>query len=281
MSEIFYKNGNKYKSFPSGIRKICKIENCNIPASGECCRKHNIDTSNLNEKKCKRCFNIKKLKEDFTDNDIEYTHCKFCRNYKRITSLKTHDKRRRFILQLKIDKGGKCVDCKITDLEVLEFDHIDPKNKFNEIKRISNYQGMKEEAGKCELRCVNCHLKKIQKIYSTKENASIRAQYGQNYRKIARDYVNNIKIESKRCVNCNFFDINNLQILNFDHIDEKTKQYNISHMVGGGNCTESIQKEIDKCQILCGNCHRKKTLRQFNYPILEIINKINETKNII
>jgi hypothetical protein len=36
----------------------------------------------------------------------------------------------------------------------------------------------------------------------------------------------------------------------------------ISEMVAGGYPIATIQKEIDKCDVLCANCHRKKTMNE-------------------
>ena len=45
-------------------------------------------------------------------------------------------------------------------------------------------------------------------------------------------------------------------VLDFDHI--KDKKFNISYMLQG-HSWRSIMKEIKKCQVLCSNCHRRKT----------------------
>lgn len=133
---------------------------------------------------------------------------------------------------------------------------------------------------KTELRCANCHLIKTkatvikQKIDETNNKTS--TEFSRKYRENARNYVNGIKINSKGCSNCGFFDINNLQVLQFDHIDINTKEHNISRLRSVGSNINLIQTEIDKCRILCANCHRKHTLRQFNYPILDIINEIQD-----
>jgi len=50
------------------------------------------------------------------------------------------------------------------------------------------------------------------------------------------------------------------QLLDFDHIDPSTKQYNVCDM--GGYGWQLIQKEIDKCRILCKPCHNKHTANQ-------------------
>lgn len=51
--------------------------------------------------------------------------------------------------------------------------------------------------------------------------------------------------------------------LDFDHL--RDKKYGISDMVRQGYSWESIMTEIDKCQVLCANCHRKKTAKDFNW----------------
>ena len=275
-TEVFFRNGIKYKQFKDRVRKLCKLDGCNGISSGEFCRKHKVQTINDDEKQCHRCLTVKHLTE-FQKDDTEYENCGNCRKYKQKQSLIRHQDRRKFLLQIKIDMGGKCVDCGTSDLEVLEFDHI-TDDKLTELCRIYNYEGMLNEAKKCELRCCSCHFIKTKATVQQEEIDETKTRKGtvfcRKYREIARNYVNNIKINSNGCVECGWFDVNNLQVLHFDHIDENDKEHNISSLVCKGRNIELIQSEIDKTRLFCANCHRKRTLRQFNYPILELIKNL-------
>lgn len=53
--------------------------------------------------------------------------------------------------------------------------------------------------------------------------------------------------------------------IDFNHLDQAQKKYNISDMIAGGYSTDSITQELDKCEILCANCHRKFTATQLNW----------------
>ena len=66
-----------------------------------------------------------------------------------------------------------------------------------------------------------------------------------------RDYVNDIK-KSSACVDCGE---SNYRVLDFDHVSGE-KVMCVSDMINRAYCVESIQKEIDKCEIRCANCHR-------------------------
>lgn len=64
------------------------------------------------------------------------------------------------------------------------------------------------------------------------------------------------------CVDCGEHDI---EVLDFDHVDEKKKSYMISKMIKTGFSWNKILKEIKKCQVRCANCHRKRSYKQFGW----------------
>lgn len=53
-------------------------------------------------------------------------------------------------------------------------------------------------------------------------------------------------------------------VLEFDHIRGE-KENHISQMARDKVSVETLQAEISKCQILCANCHRRKTAKQFGW----------------
>ena len=62
------------------------------------------------------------------------------------------------------------------------------------------------------------------------------------------------------CVDCGETDP---IVLEFDHIRDKHKE--ISRLISDGVSFEMIQKEIEKCEVRCANCHRKRTAIQLGW----------------
>lgn len=60
-----------------------------------------------------------------------------------------------------------CVDCGETDPLVLEFDHIESKNKDAAVsvmvRTLKSWERILEEIEKCEVRCANCHRRRTAK----------------------------------------------------------------------------------------------------------------------
>jgi hypothetical protein len=70
------------------------------------------------------------------------------------------------------------------------------------------------------------------------------------------------------CVNCGESDP---IVLEFDHRDKNDKIENIANLVLNSSWTR-IEKEIAKCDVLCANCHRRKSAKQFNYKRFIFVN---------
>lgn len=55
-------------------------------------------------------------------------------------------------------------------------------------------------------------------------------------------------------------------VLEFDHIKPKqNRQKSISLLAGSNTSWKKVLEEIKKCQVLCANCHRRKTARQLGW----------------
>lgn len=65
-------------------------------------------------------------------------------------------------------------------------------------------------------------------------------------------------LTSSSCLDCGEQDP---LVLEFDHRDDVIKSANVSEMMHKN--IQSIKDEIDKCDIRCANCHRRRTIKQF------------------
>ncbi|KKN76613.1 hypothetical protein LCGC14_0368100 [marine sediment metagenome] len=82
-------------------------------------------------------------------------------------------------------------------------------------------------------------------------------KWRQKRSQINLNYIRDLKMVSG-CIQCGYND--NPHVLQFDHINPKTKFREVSSMVGYGR--KKLDEEIAKCQILCANCHIVKTLEE-------------------
>lgn len=66
-------------------------------------------------------------------------------------------------------------------------------------------------------------------------------------------------LSKKSCLDCAESDP---IVLEFDHVDRGAKFKTINKMLSGHYSWEAVLKEIEKCEIRCANCHRRKTYKQ-------------------
>lgn len=70
-------------------------------------------------------------------------------------------------------------------------------------------------------------------------------------KKKAKNYVDSLK------TSCSICSEKETCCLDFHHLDPDTKLRSVSNMVASGCNKQSILKEINKCVLVCSNCHRK------------------------
>lgn len=52
-------------------------------------------------------------------------------------------------------------------------------------------------------------------------------------------------------------------IMQFDHRNPKDKKGNIGHMLANAKSLDDIRKEIEKCDVVCSNCHDERTHQRY------------------
>ncbi len=69
-----------------------------------------------------------------------------------------------------------------------------------------------------------------------------------------RAWAYEYKRASGRCVRCTETDP---ACLDFHHVNADEKEMTVSSMISYGYSKEQLLDEIEKCEVLCANCHRK------------------------
>lgn len=201
----------------------------------------------------KKCINC-----DSEFNTILINKAKFCSDkcrsqFKRKNNPEGYDKNMSFILRYykKIKcieyLGGKCEKCGDTNIFHLVFHHNTDEKDFD----ISDIWGkhlsdIKKELKKCILLCDNCHRElHFDKIIDNNK-----------FRKSKEIFV---EYKGNKCNKCGYNKC--LAALTFHHLDKNEKDFDIGSICvridSLNNLNESLIKELDKCELLCTNCHRE------------------------
>lgn len=145
--------------------------------------------------------------------------------------------------------GGKCSACGIKNIFVLEFHHSeDNKEKgINAIKGL-RLSSIRNEVLKCVLLCKNCHSERHYDDGGIDRRRSILKQKMLEYKNIFC------------CEKCGYQG-KNYRSLEFHHKVKESKSFEINSEVWKikrikkFGIEEKIMIELDKCEIVCRNCH--------------------------
>ena len=138
----------------------------------------------------------------------------------------------------------KCSKCdKEKDLDEFSF----------KIKALGTRQAQCKE---CSRLLIKNHYNKNKQYYLNKahrRNSEIRLE--------TLNYLNKY-LEKNHCIDCGEKD---LAVLEFDHKGEIPKFKAVSTMIRKRYSMEKVKEEIEKCEVRCANCHRRKTARDYNW----------------
>ena len=236
IGKIFLPNPNNYKFllFKDGNRENCSVENLEWSP---------FPFSLLNENKIDKKNRLTKIKSIKT------------RNLKRI------QEKRKAIKQKCVEyKGDVCQHCGYhKSLNALEFHHINPSEKTATIAELcsKNWEIIKKELDKCILLCSNCHRE-------IEGETSLKEKYGNNPNTNEKQLI---KQEEKRRLNkkkaleylggkCQVCGYNKFsKALECHHMNPEKKEEKLCELYS--KPWAIIQKELDKCVLVCSNCHRE------------------------
>ena len=69
-------------------------------------------------------------------------------------------------------------------------------------------------------------------------------------------------LQSHPCIACGETDP---VVLEFDHREPSDKLWSVCEAVRLRVSIKTLEREIAKCDVLCANCHRRKTAKDFGY----------------
>ena len=138
----------------------------------------------------------------------------------------------------------ECTKCKkIRTLEDFNF-----KNRSRDLRH--------SQCKECTRQSVKKHYSENRQYYldkTEKRNTASRLQISS----YIRDYLS-----KNPCIDCVESDIT---VLEFDHKKNSGKLGAVSTLIRARCSLEKIKEEIEKCEIRCANCHRRKTAKDFHW----------------
>lgn len=124
-------------------------------------------------------------------------------------------------------------------------------SKCKSVKPITEFNFRNTKAGKRHSYCRECgkqltrsHYKRNKQQYLNKNLRSFRER---------REYAREIK--SIPCADCGVQ--YPYYVMDFDHREGETKTHNLSDVAEMS--INALKREIDKCDVVCSNCHRERT----------------------
>lgn len=149
-----------------------------------------------------------------------------------------------------------CASCGISDVDLFEFHHVDPAKKdgiISQMIRTKSIAVVANELAQCICLCANCHRKlHALEREASKLKSNCRNRRGPSALEAIR-WVTEYK-QINKCAGCGESDTH---LLDMHHLDPSQKEACVSTLLQYATSIDKVKEEVEKCQVLCVNCHRK------------------------
>ncbi len=135
--------------------------------------------------------------------------------------------------------------------------------KCGKEKSLNEFSFKIKTLGLRQYQCIKCSRILIRDHYNRNRGYYLEKAKKRNtkIRTEARAFIKEYLLKHP-CVDCGESDI---IVLEFDHRNSKLKLTEISQLIRAMSSLDAIKKEINKCDVRCANCHRRKTARDFGW----------------
>ncbi|MFB6220720.1 MAG: homing endonuclease associated repeat-containing protein [Halolamina sp.] len=178
---------------------------------------------------------------------------------------------RRAELQEWVDKqkmAEGCSECGESDPACLDYHHRDAAEKDKKVSQLvldeRSRERIREEIAKCDVLCANCH--RSEHASSAEHSVEIELRR-QPYQLVERESKGSKLTPPQRkrawvraykarrgCHDCGH---RKPAALDLHHIDSRTKTKPVSRFVSDGATIQQLLREVELCEVICANCHRK------------------------
>ena len=126
--------------------------------------------------------------------------------------------------------------------------------QFKDLEAFSTNKSKRDGLSSC---CKGCHSEYVKQHYINNKEKYLRAAAKRNktYEQEIKEYI--FKVKDAPCMDCGIK--YPPYVMDFDHREPEQKEFNISYAVRLKSPLRKIQEEIDKCDLVCANCHRIRT----------------------
>lgn len=162
-------------------------------------------------------------------------------------------------------KRQGCVDCGYDDIRAIDPDHVHPEEKHDNVSRMiqmcASEARIRGELEKCVPRCARCHRLRTQSQWYSKNRTAARVPPSWARRIRMQDANDLIKL-ARGCADCGWSRW--ARGLDWDHV-RGVKVTTVAILIGKIAPWSEVLAEMAKCEVVCANCHRLRTLGRKQY----------------